>query len=215
MNIKDLVHDMIKMVSAVLTAVIFSTTASAQEDRWVYEVPESEINYAGERFIIIGDSLSTELGSWPDQLKVMLPGLNLHNWAQGRRSILNYEPPVDIISKQEPTVFVIGSNDYWASDAKRTRQAARRILQQLVDYDMKVVVFLPPYHAKWFNNSPEYKQTAIRNAIIEVATSLQLPIEDLEEIWDADKTVDGIHPNETLGMEIAIWVYEKATMLRD
>jgi hypothetical protein len=192
---------------ALLAASPFASFAQ-DNPRWDYEVPESERDYAGERFIIIGDSLSTEVKSWASILRTQFPSLNLHNWAQGRRSIVGYKLPPDIISKQEPTIFILGSNDYWASDAQNTRAATRRLLQSMIDYNMNVLVFLPPYHPKWYPNSPEYKQTAIRNAIKSVADSLEIPTADLADIWDSDETTDGIHPNDELSFRVALWVYE-------
>ena len=160
------------------------------------------------RLIVIGDSLSTTLNSWPNHLRRLAPRWNIHVMAQNGRTIRDFSIPRDLWTKgdkNETVVYFLGGNDMLQRN--HVFHAKARLLSHLdflLDRNFKVLLIVPPrfdVDQELFGESIEEHR-----AMIEACrgTRENLWVYDMDQIWDASQTPDGVHPTSTLSYEMAL-----------
>ena len=167
-----------------------------------------EADHHEPRLIVIGDSLSTTLNSWPNQLRRIAPRWNIHVMAQNGRTIRDFSIPRDLWTagdKQETVVYFLGANDILQRNhVFHAKSRLMTHLDFLLDRNFKVLLIVPPR----FNVDQEMFAKSIEEhrAMIESCrgTRENLWVYDMEEIWDSSQTPDGVHPTSTLSYEMAL-----------
>ncbi len=160
------------------------------------------------RLIIFGDSLSTTLKSWPNQLRRIAPRWNIHLMAQNGRTIRDFSIPRDLWTKgdrNETVIYFLGGNDILQrNDIGHAKFRLQSHINFLLERNFKVLLIVPPN----LNLDPELYDKANREHrdLIDGYrnTHPNLCVYDLDNVWDSSQTYDGVHPTPNLSYEIAL-----------
>jgi len=160
------------------------------------------------RLIIIGDSISTTHESWPNYLRAMAPRWNIQVMAQNGRSIRDFSIPRDLWTtgdKNETVIYFLGCNDILQrSDIMHARYRLQDDIKFLLDRNFKVLLIIPPHFGidpeKFGKSTEEHRELMASYR----ETRPNLWVYDMDNVWDAQQTYDGVHPNAALSYEIAL-----------
>jgi len=162
------------------------------------------------RLIVIGDSLSTTHESWPNYLRAIAPRWNIHVMAQNGRTIRDFSIPRDLWTagdKNETVIYFLGCNDILQnSDVMHATYRLKNHLSFLLDRNFKVLLIIPPHLSKFKASHRESFQK--HRALFESfrGTHPNLWIYDMDNVWDNDQLLDGIHPKPGLSYEMALMI---------
>ena len=174
----------------------------------LYYFYSAEAGHNEPRLIIMGDSLSTTHEGWPNFLREIAPRWDVHVMAQNARSIRDFSIPRDLWTngdKNETVIYFLGANDIL--QCNRVDHAERKLhtdVDFLLERNFKVLLIVPPTL-----DLPEeifVKPMAEHRKMIEGFRGYHpnLTVYDIDEVWDNAHTIDGVHPDAELSMEIAM-----------
>ncbi len=179
----------------------------------------SEAGQPPPRLIVIGDSLSASLESWPEELRRLASGTwNIQVMAQNGRTIRDFSIPRDLWTPgnvNETVVYMLGTNDMLQrNDIMHAKYRLRNHLSFLLDRHFNVLLVIPPQlDPRAFSPDATLSDVQAWNRSIKEHRQLfetfrgthpNLRVYDLEEVWDSVATYDGIHPEVPLSQEIAL-----------
>lgn len=159
------------------------------------------------RLIIIGDSLSTTHQGWPNQLREMAPRWDVQLMAQNGRSIRDFSIPRDLWTpgdRNETVVYFLGANDILQRNpVHHAKYRLHAHIAFLLEQNFKVLLIVPPTFGLDEDMFGECN-LAHRKAIESFrGTTPNLWVYDIDNVWKADMTTDGVHPGVELSREIA------------
>ena len=162
---------------------------------------------AEPRLIVFGDSLSTTDQGWPAQLREIAPRWDVQVMAQNGRTIRDFSIPRDLWTdgdKNETVIYFLGANDILQRNAVvHAKHSLQSHIAFLLERNFKVLLIVPPsFHLD------EEKYGEINRAHRELVESCRgtnpsLWVYDIDNVWDASMTADGIHPTVELHREVA------------
>jgi hypothetical protein len=147
---------------------------------------------SADNIIVIGDSISAGKHSWANQYR-NIPGNRLKLLAQSGRAIVDYDVPRDLHPFLGPhrVYYVLGGNDM--GDRMLLPQIyvqLTRHLGALTGAGFDVTMVIPPRFSGFEANADKVR--AVMLPFCEKVKCI-----DLNEIWHAVDTDDGIHPTES------------------
>lgn len=160
------------------------------------------------RLIIVGDSLSASVESWPSQLHRIAPRWNIHLMAQNGRTIRDFSLPRDLWTPgnaNETVVYFLGGNDILQQyDVAHAKYRLKTHINFLLERNFKVLLIIPPTFG--FDNEQQGKSNEAHRALIQGYrnTHPNICIYDMDNVWDQNETYDGVHPKPGLSYEMAL-----------
>jgi hypothetical protein len=160
------------------------------------------------RLIVMGDSLSTTHEGWPNFLREIAPRWDVHVMAQNGRTIRDFSIPRDLWTageKNETVIYFLGANDILQCNfVDHAKYRLQTHLNTLLERNFKVLLIVPP--TLELTEERFIKPMEEHRAMIERFRGHHpnLTVYDMDEIWDNTHTMDGIHPDAELSMEIAM-----------
>jgi len=154
------------------------------------------------RLIIIGDSLSVTADSWPSHMDA--PVISL--MAQVGRTIRDYTPPRDLrpTHTDDVVVYFLGGNDIgmqsvYGGNPEPARVVLMDHLRFLTGRGFDVLMVMPPDFG-----FPHLAESNKRHRGMFAAVSMDgVRVVDINQVWDPDETLDGLHPNASLSYDVA------------
>lgn len=170
-------------------------------------------------FLVIGDSLSAQRVSWPEQMRQQY-GSWIRLDAQSMRALAFYELSPDhaaLDAHQYLAVLALGFNDgsyytagYTTADeyVKKLSDTVNKLRLGLDRSYQKVMVVVPPHTPKSnkFHNEVRYA-ALIYCAVVEAYNIADVTCVDLNDIGYYDNTFDGVHPTNDFSRQIAEYMY--------
>jgi len=160
------------------------------------------------RLIVIGDSLSTTHESWPAYLRELAPRWNIHVMAQNGRTIRDFSIPRDLWTpgnRNETVIYFLGGNDILQQNhVAHARYRMESHVAFLLERNFKVLLIMPP--SLGLDEEIFGKSNVDHRALVASfrGTHPNLCVYDIDHVWNPSDTGDGVHPNPSLSMEIAM-----------
>jgi hypothetical protein len=155
------------------------------------------VGYA--RIIVVGDSIAAPQDGWPQQMQTMYPAMNVHNYSQAGRRSRDYDFPRDLrcgASFPCTIVLAIGANDH-REPALRIRYDITRLVKEARSLGGNPILLIPP-------NLDEL--VVVRKSMLFLAKKMGVEHINIDDIWDVNQTLDGLHPNSYLSMTMAGYI---------
>ena len=150
--------------------------------------------------LVIGDSISAQVTSWPTYYREMT-GKHVMVIAQNGRTIRDFTLPNDLRAEDslDEVFYFLGANDAFQSTRlPLLKERVMTHLRFLKDRGFKVTVILVPEFA-----GREVSAKKVNTILIRKAKALNMRVVDLMPVWDTVLTSDTVHPLPKLSRIIA------------
>jgi len=159
---------------------------------------------------VIGDSMTAVQYSWANIIDDQ--GQRMYIMAQAGRSIRDYQVPRDFYAYPgyyNSVIYFLGSSDaYDRTHPFRIKRNFTEHMTFLVERGFTVIVLMPAI----YNDMP-VQSRQVRDVIRKVTRELDIPVIDLNEIWDEGFTTDGAHPSVYGHQVLAQYIYTELKVL--
>lgn len=169
----------------------------------------SQIGFAQQSLIVMGDSITSSSTSWPSGVRAL--GHTVRDFTQGGRQTREYEIPRDLAPiNASKVLFALGTNDAYLIDQAAPGLAkiitegyyTERFNSHMDMLDNKgftTILIVPARYSHYGSGIDFVRSTMLNHCAAKSKTCV-----DLQSVWDESETLlvggvpDKIHPNATL-----------------